>query len=184
MIIYNFKLNKKAIFKTILAVMTIIVLSIGVAGIYNVLSNMEKKNSNLINDSIPSSEVAILTPENYTNILKQVHDNIDTYIGQKISFSGYVYRVNDFEDNQFVLARDMDIGNKQTLIVGFLCYANNSKNLENYTWVNITGEITKGTYNKSDIPIIKVTQIEKIAKPENTNVPLPDDEYVPTAVIY
>ena len=53
---------------------------------------------------------------------KAVHDNLDNYIGQQISFSGYVYRISDFESNQFVLARNMIISSDfQTLIVGFLC---------------------------------------------------------------
>jgi len=56
---------------------------------------------------MPSNEIAYLTDENYTNILKAVHENLDTYIGQKISYIGYVYRVSDIEDNQFILARDM-----------------------------------------------------------------------------
>ena len=184
MIICNFKLNKKAIFKTVLGIMTIICISIGIAGIYNVLNSMEQKDNNFVNDSIPSSEVATLTAENYTNVLKEVHNDIDTYVGQKISFSGYVYRVNGFSDDQFVLARDMDIGNKQTLIVGFLCSSEKAKDYATYTWVNVTGEITKGNYNNSYIPILKITAIEETTKPENANVTLPDDEYVPTAVIY
>ena len=184
MLVYNIKLNKKLIFKTILAVMLIICISIGIAALYKVLSSFENKNNNLIEDAIPSSEVAVLTAENYTNVLKAVHDDIDTYIGQKISFSGYVYRVSGFSDDQFVLARDMDIGNKQTLIVGFLCSSEKSKDFDMYSWVNITGEITKGFYNNSEMPVIKITSIEKCAKPDNTNVFPPDDEYVPTAVIY
>ena len=130
----------------------------------NVLSSMEQKDNNLVNDSIPSSEVATLTAENYTNILKEVHNDIDTYVGQKISFSGYVYKVNGFSDDQFVLARDMDIGNKQTLIVGFLCSSEKAKDYKTYTWVNITGEITKGTYNNSYIPILKIIAIEETRK--------------------
>ncbi len=183
MVIYNIKINKKTIFKTCLAIMTIICLSVAIAGIYNLLNYWENKNDNLIDDSIPSSDIAIIEPENYTNILKEVHENIDTYVGQKISFSGYVYRLSNFNDDQFVLARDMDIGNKQTLIVGFLCTSEKSKEFATYSWVTITGEITKGYYN-GDIPIIKVTAIEKTSKPENASVPLPDDSYVPTAVIY
>lgn len=184
MIIYNVKLNKKLIFKTVLAIMTIICISIGIAGIYIILNNMEKEEVNVIGSCMPSSDIATIMPENYTNILKQVHENIDTYVGQKISFSGYVYRVNGFSDNQFVLARDMDIGNKQTLIVGFLCSCDTAKEFKTYSWVNITGEITKGTYNNSDIPILQITSIEEISKPENATVPIPDDEYVPTSVIY
>lgn len=78
----------------------------------------------------------------------------------------------------------MDIGNKQTLIVGFLCSYEKAKDFEDYSWVNIKGEITKGTYNEATIPILKITAIEKTSKPENATVQLPDDEYVPTAVIY
>ena len=185
MIIFNVKLNKKAILKTVLIIMCIICISLGIASIYNILKNIEKnKDNNLVTDTIPSSDVAILTKENYTNILQTVHKDLDTYIGQKISFSGYVYRVNGFSDNQFVLARDMDIGNKQTLIVGFLCSYEKAQEFETYSWVNITGEITKGTYNNKNIPIIQITAIEKTSKPENANVQLPDDEYIPTAVIY
>ena len=184
MIIYNIKLNKKMIFKTVLGIMTIICISIGIAGVYIVLNNMEEKETNQIGNCMPSSDIASIAPENYTNILKEVHEDIDTYVGQKISFSGYVYRVNGFSDNQFVLARDMDIGNNQTLIVGFLCSCDKINDFKTYSWINITGEITKGTYNNSDIPILKITSIEETSKPENATVPIPDDEYVPTAVIY
>lgn len=185
MIIYNVKLNKKLIFKFVLAIMLIICITLGIIGVYNIIQNInQNKEYNLIDDSIPSSEYAKITKENYTNILKQVHNNIDTYLGQKIEFSGYVYRVSGFNENQFVLARDMDIGNHQTLIVGFLCTCDNAPDFATYTWVNIKGEITKGIYNNTDTPIIKITTIESTSKPENATVPLPDDEYVPTAVIY
>lgn len=185
MIIYNVKLNKRLIFKFILMVMLIICISIGIMGIYNICKNINKnKEYNLIDDSIPSSEYANIAKENYTNILNEVHNNIDLYVGQKISFSGYIYRLNNFSDDQFVLARDMDIGNNQTLIVGFLCSCNKVKDYATYTWVNIKGEITKGTYNETNIPILKITSIEETQKPENATVPVPDDSYVPTAVIY
>jgi uncharacterized membrane protein YcgQ (UPF0703/DUF1980 family) len=185
MIIYNVKVNKRLILKSVLLLMLIICITLGAIGIYNICKNInQNKEYNLIDDSIPSSEYALISKENYTNILQQVHNNIDTYVGQKIAFSGYVYRVKNFSDDQFVLARDMDIGNNQTLIVGFLCSCENISDYPSYTWINIKGEIIKGTYNNVDTPMIKVTSIEKTSKPENANVPLPDDEYVPTAVIY
>ena len=93
MLIYNVKLNKKSIFKTALAIMLIICIGIGFVALYRVLASFESKDNNFINDSIPSSEVAQLTSENYTNVLKEVHDDLDTYVGQKISFSGYIYRI-------------------------------------------------------------------------------------------
>ena len=183
MFVCNVKLNKKLIFKGALYVMSLIVIMIGIIGITKVFKKMNNQDSNLINDSIPSSEVAEILPQNYTNILKAVHENLDTYVGQKISFSGYIYRLNGFSEDQFVLARDMDIGNNQTLVVGFLCSSEQAKEFPSYTWVTVTGEITKGYYN-GETPILKITAIEKASKPENATVSVPDDSYVPTAVIY
>lgn len=67
-----------------------------------------------------SNDVYTIENKNYTNVLKSVHDDISTYVGQKVSFSGYVYRVYDFQDDQFVLARDMVVSSDfQTVIVRF-----------------------------------------------------------------
>lgn len=183
MIIYNVKLNKKLILKVCLSIMATICICITIMSIYN-LFFAKTSSMNLIDDSIPSSEPAEIISSNYTNILKQVHNNLDTYVGQKISFTGYVYRLKNFSSDQFVLARDMDIGNNQTLIVGFLCESQDIKNYQDQTWVKIEGEITKGYYNEDYIPIIKITKIENAEIPLNPNVPMPDDSYVPTAVIY
>ncbi len=187
MIIYNVKLNKKLLLKIALVIMAIISITLMCICIYNLIGNnlnLSKDKMNLIDDSIPSSDPAKIISSNYTNILKQVHNNLDMYCGQKITFDGYMYRLKGFEENQFVLARDMDIGNNQTLVVGFLCKSKDAKNIEDNTWVKIIGEITKGMYNSEEIPLINVTSIEKTEMPPSATVPMPDDEYVPTAVIY
>ena len=183
MFVCNIKLNKKIIFRISLILMFLITIVIAILGIWQVVSKNNNIDVNYLNDSIPSSEIAQIKPQNYTNILKAVHDNLDDYIGQKIAFSGYIYRVTGFSENQFVLARDMDIGNNQTLVVGFLSTSEKAKEFPTYTWVEITGEITKGYYN-GDVPVLKILSIEKASKPENATVCVPDSSYVPTAVIY
>ncbi len=184
MLVCNIKINKQNIFKTCLIIMIIASIVIAIISLYKLLSSSNSEDKNLVNDTIPSKEVAEIESENYTNILNIVHSNIDKYVGQKISFSGYIYRLSGFSKDQFVLARNMDISNNQSLIVGFLCSSDKASDFEMYSWVKISGEITKGTYNNADIPIIKITSIEQISKPENANVPPPDDSFVPTAVIY
>ena len=137
-----------------------------------------------IGDCMPSNEIAYLTDENYTNILKEVHENLDTYIGQKICYTGYVYRVPEIEENQFILARDMQLQNtNQTVIVGFLCTLDNAKDYDTYGWVKITGSIEKGYYF-GDIPCIKISEIEKTQEPEHCVVPAPDENFIETSVIY
>jgi len=130
---------------------------------------------------MPQNDVFEISAKNYTNVLKAVHENTDTYIGKKINFSGYIYKILDFKDNQFVLARNMIISSGfNYVIVGFLCEYDNINNFEDGSWVNVTGEITKGDYH-GDIPIIKVTEIKSCDKPNDEFVYPPDEDYIPTS---
>lgn len=140
-------------------------------------------NSSKAKSCTPKNGVFQIESKNYTNVLKAVHENIDNYIGKKICFTGYVYRVLDLQDNQFVLARNMIINsNLQTVVVGFLCEVDNAKDFENDVWVNITGEIVKGDYH-GDMPIIKITEINTTDTPAEEYVYPPDESYIPTSGI-
>ena len=174
MFVYNIKVNSNKIFKLIFVLILLISLAITGIAIYKTFI----KNGGI---TVKSDDVYTITSNNYTNVLKAVHDNLDNYIGQKISFVGYVYRVYDLKEDEFVLARDMVLDSKnQTLIVGFLCHSPNAKDFENGSWVNITGEIKKGYYH-GDIPIIEITKIEKASKPKDYYVYPPHDTYIPTS---
>ena len=111
MFVYNVKVNSKKAFKLIFTLMIIVGIVICGFTVYRIIFKSQSTNSDGIYQ---------ITSNNYTNILKSVHDDIDTYVGQKISFSWYVYRVYDFSDTQFVLARDMVISSDfQTTVVRF-----------------------------------------------------------------
>ena len=173
MFVFNVKVNGSKIFKTFFICMFIILLIILSIVIFRIFSG--SKNSNNVNNKVHT-----ISANNYTNVLKAVHENIDKYVGVEISFTGYVYRVLDLEDNQFVLARDMIISsNFQSVIVGFLCECENAKNYSDNTWVNITGKITKGNYH-GDMPVVKITKIENVNKPNDEYVYPPNETYIPT----
>lgn len=181
MFVYNVKLNKKLFSKIIILIMCILVIGIFAFAAYLVFSKAISESR--LNDSIPISERADIN-NNYTNILKMVHDDLDTYIGRKISCIGYVYRVSDLAENNFIIARNMSINsNNDTVVVGFLCDYENAKNLENDTWVKIEGTIEKGNYF-GEIPIIKITNLEKTQEPEDSVVTMPDENFIPTSNIY
>ena len=149
-------------------------------GVYKIYS----KSSYLkLSDTMYNNDIVNISSNDYTNILKAVHDDIDSYLGMKIHFSGYVYRVLDIKDNEFILARNMIISSDyQAVVVGFLCSANNAKDFANDTWVEITGEITKGDYH-GDIPLIKITEIKETTKPNDEFVYPPSDDYIPTSSV-
>ena len=179
MFVCNVKLNSKNIVKFSLIAISIIVVIFFMISLYKILSSTFS-----INDAIPEPDVANITVEEYTNVLKSVYENVDTYIGQKICFSGYVYRNLDFTENQFVLARDMVVdGSSKKFIVGFLCLSSDAQNFPDNTWVEISGEIRKGNYH-GEIPIVRVDSIKQVDKPQNEFACPPDSTYIPTGIIY
>ena len=70
----------------------------------------------------------------------------------------------------------------QSVIVGFLCEYDKAKDFQDNTWIEITGEITKGNYH-GDMPIVKITNITKVDKPNDEYVYPPDENYIPTSGI-
>ena len=180
MFIYNLKIDGNKLGKIFLGILLGIIIIITAIVVYRILGNNFFKT----NDDTNSVKVQELTVSNYTNVLKTVHDNIDDYIGMKVSFSGYIHRMVDFKENQFVLARDMVISSDlQTVIVGFLCECDDIKQYADKTWIQIEGEIIKGDYH-GDMPILKITKIQKIDKPSDEYVYPPDAAFVPTSAIF
>lgn len=179
MFIYNFKINGSKVFKYFLTFVIILIIFILCIIVFRIFNGAKSSASSCI----PKNKVSEISAKNYTNILKTVHENIDNYVGININFTGYIYRVSDLNNNQFVLARDMLISsNSQCVVVGFLCESENAKDFDNDTWVNITGKITKGNYH-GDMPIIKITEIKKVDKPNEEYVYPPDESYIPTSGI-
>lgn len=181
MFIYNVKINGSKTFKYFfIAIVLLVTIIVGIVSfkVFQGASNSSESSS-----CLPQNKVTKLSTTNYTNILKAVHENIDDYVGLQINFTGYVYRVSDLQENQFVLARNMIISSDfQSVIVGFLCEYDNAKDFENETWVELTGKITKGNYH-GNMPIIKVTDIKKVDKPNDEFVYPPDESYIPTSEI-
>lgn len=170
MFVYNIKINGTKTFKTIFIIILILLLFIMGSVMWRFV-NASKEKTDIVCD---------IKASNYTNILKATHENINNYVGVKIHFTGYVYRVLDLKDNQFVLARDMIISsNYQAVVVGFLCEYDKAKNFNDDTWVEITGEITKGDYH-GDMPIVKITNIQETNKPSEEYVYPPDESYIAT----
>lgn len=179
MFIYNLNLSKHNLAKLLFIVIAIIVMIFFCISAYKIFAQTVK-----VKDSIPEPDMCTMETDNYTNILKTVHDDLDTYVGQKIKCTGYVYRISDFSSSQFVIARDMVISSDfQTVVVGFLCNSKDAKKFADKTWVEVTGTITKGDYH-GDIPVIEITELKQVAQPKDVYVYPPDENYVPTAVLF
>ena len=181
MFIYNIKINGSKTFKYIFSFIVILIIIVMLVVTYKIFNGAISNRE--ISSCMPQSDVSKIATKNYTNVLKTVHENIDTYVGKKICFVGYVYRVLDLKENQFVLARDMIVSSDfQTVVVGFLCHSEIASNFENGTWVEIEGTITKGNYY-GDMPIIEIEKINTVQEPTDEYVYPPDDSFVTTSTV-
>ena len=113
MFVCNFKINGSKLFKVFFTCITLLLIFILVFVTYKIFYGANSANSSCM----PQADVFKINPKNYANILKTVHNDIDTYVGKKINFTGFVYRVLDLKDNQFVLARNMIISSDFNSVV-------------------------------------------------------------------
>lgn len=177
MFICNFKINGNKFIKYGGIFLCVCILILCGIAIYKIFGNI------LFNDNNLTDSVCEINTANYTNVLEEVHNNLDMYIGQKIKFSGFVYRIYDFSDEQFVLGRNMIISSDfQTVVVGFLCESKEIKKFKDSSWIEIEGEITKGNYH-GEIPVIKINTIKECDKPNDEFVYPPDENFIPTSSI-
>jgi len=180
MFIYNVKINGGIALKTIIILLSIFMLIVFGISVYRIFFTSGKFE---VNDRSFAKEITEIEPDNYANILKAVHDDLDSYVGMKIKFTGYVYRVIDFKENQFVLARDMFINEEQTqsVVIGILSEYGNIKDFKDGEWIEVTGVIEKGKYHNDEIPILKIIDIKATTAPENPYVMPPSDTYIQTS---
>ena len=170
MFVKNFKLNSKMIFKIIFVILFILIFIMCIFGVAQMLRSKEQTTN-------PSNNVS----KGNINVLKTVHSDLDTYVGKKIQFTGFVYRLYDFSNEQFVLGRQMIVSSDmQAVVVGFLCHLNGADKYKDGCWVEIEGTITKGDYHGA-IPVIEIEGIKEVKTPSDEYVYPPEETYIPTS---
>ena len=175
MFIYNFKMNKKALCRGFIAISLLIIICIILYSIYIIFI---KKNKTC---DANQKDIIDLNETNYTNILKAANEDINSYVDSKVRITGYVYRLIDFDETQFVIARDMKLRKSpHSLVVGFLCESQEASKYSDGTWIEIVGKIKKGRFN-SELAVLDVISIKETNKPVNIYVNPPDDTYIPTS---
>lgn len=179
MFVKNFKLNSKMIFKIIFVILFILIFIMCIFGVAKMLRSKEQTTNPSSN--VSKGNINVLTTRNYTNVLKTVHSDLDTYVGKKIQFTGFVYRLYDFSNEQFVLGRQMIVSSDmQAVVVGFLCHLNGADKYKDGSWVEIEGTITKGDYHGA-IPVIEIESIKEVKTPSDEYVYPPEETYIPTS---
>lgn len=167
MFIFNISLKKNSILKYSVFLLTGIILVLLVIFLFLKFYSSGYEH---VNDDY-SNEIIEIAPENYSTFLDNCYSHLDDYVGKKIKFTGFVYRLYDFQENEFVLGREMIISKisdteAKVVVIGFLCASDSASSYKTGDWVEIEGTITKGYYH-SELPVVTVDSIRQADCPEN-----------------
>ncbi len=172
---FKLKINGNKFLRLTLIISVILVVILIIYTVYSIINDAKNEGKINENNEILVTEIA---SNEYTNFLKNCHENIDDYINMNVKITGYIYRLPTFNDNQFVLARTMILDSNNTaVVVGILSQCESASNYKDGEWVTITGTITEGYYNGT-MPIVNITDIFKCDTPEEEYVYPPSTNQV------
>lgn len=120
---------------------------------------------------ITKTDIIEFNDENFSYMLEDIGTNLDDYKGKKIIIFGFVFKEDNFKENEFVVSRMlMSCCAADTQVVGLLSKCDEAKSLNNDQWVNVIGTIQETNYKDEVtnedgvIPYIRVEKIEILEK--------------------
>lgn len=137
------------------------------------LNNEEdnKDNEDEIEEDYSNLEIIELTDKDFLFKGSDISYNIDSYIGKGLKYTGFIYRDETINDNQFVVGRlAMTCCSADASLSGFLATYKNYNELKDNEWYEITAVIDKTKYSGFEVAYLKIFEIKKVDKPS--------DEYI------
>jgi uncharacterized repeat protein (TIGR03943 family) len=115
--------------------------------------------------------------KNYMETLTAIDLYLDNFIGKKLSIKGFVYRDDTLKADQFILGRfAVQCCTADALPYGVMVDFPEANTYDKDTWLNMTGTVSKTTYNGQEIILLKADKIEKI-KPADDPYVYPDYDF-------
>ncbi|MBY0123708.1 TIGR03943 family putative permease subunit [Bacillus sp. S/N-304-OC-R1] len=103
----------------------------------------------------------------FSTYYEDIHMDIQKYKGKQIELTGFVYKEDDFEQDQVVLARFLITHCvADASIVGFLSEHPDASSMKTDTWIEAKGILDVTTYDGIELPLIKITSWKEIPDPQ------------------
>ena len=127
---------------------------------------------NIIEDGVIAFNEA-----DFSIILGELFENPDKYADNEVIITGFVFRDEDLEKNQIIVARMLlNCCAADAQVVGMVCEGENVKDLADDQWIRVKGRLGTTNYHNrffnrdETIPYIKVDYIDEIERPTNMYV--------------
>ncbi|SET36975.1 putative membrane protein [Natronincola peptidivorans] len=121
--------------------------------------------------------------EVFDEVLQDIRNNTDDYLGQRVRIAGFIDRQESYPDHHFVVARMLMVCcAADTLVVGLLAEWEGIQDFEEFQWVEVEGVIDKTDFydvwldQEYVAPIIRVEEIKEIERPAVVYVYPADNE--------
>lgn len=127
---------------------------------------VKKQAKNIQSNQNPAKNRDIVVEDDmFGHLILDVQDNLDQYIGAKITFKGFVYRDKETKNNQIYVSRfALTCCVADAQVFGIMTEGKLAKSLKNDQWVKVTGIIDKVKRGKNNQPLIKLVKLE-VVKP-------------------
>ncbi|PLT31160.1 TIGR03943 family putative permease subunit [Peribacillus deserti] len=103
----------------------------------------------------------------YAAYYEEISKDIKKFKGRKIELKGFVYKEDGFGPNQLVISRFLITHCvADASIIGFLSEIPDASSLKEDTWIEATGILDVTTYNGTELPTIKITDLKKTSEPK------------------
>ncbi len=112
-------------------------------------------------------DIAVIDENNFVKWVDEISNNPLKYEGKKVTVSGFVFKDEQFESNEFVAARMMMTCCAADMsIIGLPAQYRLASELKQDSWFEFSGTIVNGEFNGQQMPIINIERAEKISKPQ------------------
>ncbi|TQR05799.1 TIGR03943 family putative permease subunit [Psychrobacillus soli] len=133
--------------------------------------NEEYKNREELKNELLNSSKIVVKDEYYLDTLDIIVNNINAFVGKEIELIGFVFKEPDLQADQFVVARfAISCCIADSTVFGIIASANMSHPVVSDEWIRTTGIISKTTVDDWELPMIQVTEVERIDQPEDPYV--------------
>lgn len=111
-----------------------------------------------------------MNDEYYVPIMNILSEDLSSMIGKTITTKGFVYREQNFFQDEIVIARFSVVCCVADASVYGIMAKGNVAHLPKDQWIQVTGQIDQIKYDGATVPIIKIKKLSKIPVPENPYV--------------
>lgn len=134
-------------------------------------ANLEYKNREELMKELLNSPKITVDDAYYLDSLDIIVNNINAFVGKEIELIGFVFKEPDLKADQFVVARfAISCCIADSTVFGIIASADMSHPVSTDEWIRTTGVISKTTVDDWELPMIQVTEIERIDQPEDPYV--------------